>query len=190
MNDESTAADPSGIDELCKQVTGLMEAAEGPLKRVRVQAGDLLVEVEWPAPDAAPNGQPAQNGQLVTAGHVVGNGRHVLADQVVAVGQAALVAALEPSGPGGSQAPPPDEGLFVVHAPLVGTFFRSPSPGARPFAEVGDTVEAGQQVAIVEAMKLMNAVEADQPGRVVEVLVADGRPVEYGEALFVLAPLE
>ncbi len=77
-----------------------------------------------------------------------------------------------------------------VRAPLVGTFYRAPEPGARPFVEVGDIVQVGQQVAIVEAMKLMNPIVADRAGRVSEVLVDDGQPVEFDQMLILLTPLE
>lgn len=77
-----------------------------------------------------------------------------------------------------------------IRAPLVGTFYRAPEPGAKAFVEVGDLVEVGQQVGIVEAMKLMNAVEADRSGRVTEIRVGDAEPVEYDQPLLVLAPLE
>jgi acetyl-CoA carboxylase biotin carboxyl carrier protein len=77
-----------------------------------------------------------------------------------------------------------------VLAPLLGTFYRRPEPGAKVFVNTGDLVEAGQQVGIVEAMKLMNPIEADQPGRIVEILVGDGEPVEYGQPLLVLEPVE
>ncbi|HEV2376983.1 MAG TPA: biotin/lipoyl-containing protein [Streptosporangiaceae bacterium] len=74
-------------------------------------------------------------------------------------------------------------------APAVGVFYRSPAPGAEPFVGVGDTVQPGQQVGIVEAMKLMIPVEADRAGRVTDILVADGKPVEYAEPLLTLDPL-
>ncbi len=77
-----------------------------------------------------------------------------------------------------------------VRAPLVGTFYRAPEPGAPPFVEVGDIVQVGQQVAIVEAMKLMNAIVADRAGRVSAVLVDDGQPVEFDQLLISLTPLE
>ncbi|MGI5351714.1 acetyl-CoA carboxylase biotin carboxyl carrier protein [Streptomyces sp. CA-250714] len=73
-------------------------------------------------------------------------------------------------------------------APLVGTFYAAPAPGAPPFVQPGDHVEKGQQLGIIEAMKLMNPLEATRPGRVVEVLVGDGEPVEYGEPLVLLDP--
>jgi acetyl-CoA carboxylase biotin carboxyl carrier protein len=78
----------------------------------------------------------------------------------------------------------------VLAASTVGVFYRSPSPGAAPFVKEGDQVVPGQQVAIIEAMKLMLPVEADKPGRVVEVLVKDGASVEFGQPLFRLAPID
>ncbi|MDZ5442114.1 acetyl-CoA carboxylase biotin carboxyl carrier protein [Micromonospora sp. 4G57] len=84
--------------------------------------------------------------------------------------------------------PPPDPGRLTVRAPVVGTFYRAPEPGAAPFVSVGDLIRPGQVVGIVEAMKLMNEVTADQAGRVVEVLVDDGQPVEYDQPLLALEP--
>ncbi|MBS2025737.1 MAG: acetyl-CoA carboxylase biotin carboxyl carrier protein [Deltaproteobacteria bacterium] len=78
---------------------------------------------------------------------------------------------------------------FTVNSPFVGTFYRSPSPEAPSFADVGTIVKKGQVLCIVEAMKLMNEIEAEQGGRVVEVLVPNGAPVEYGEPLFRLEPV-
>jgi len=74
----------------------------------------------------------------------------------------------------------------VVKAPMVGTFYRAASPGAKPFVEVGDAVKKGQPICIIEAMKLMNEIEADSDGVVTEILVENGQPVEYGEPLFVI----
>jgi acetyl-CoA carboxylase biotin carboxyl carrier protein len=77
-----------------------------------------------------------------------------------------------------------DEGGLYVTSPFVGTFYRAPSPDGDPFVEVGDEVVVGQILCIVEAMKLMNEIEAETPGTVVEVLVENGKPVEYGDRLF------
>ena len=79
-------------------------------------------------------------------------------------------------------------GLITVTAPLVGTFYRAASPQARPFVEVGSTVHPGDPLCIIEAMKLMNEIEAECSGTVVEVLVDNERAVEYGEPLFRLRP--
>ncbi len=79
--------------------------------------------------------------------------------------------------------------LITVTSPIVGTFYRSPSPEAAPFAEAGTKVKKGQVICIIEAMKLMNEIESEVEGVVVRVLVENGQPVEYGEPLFLIEPL-
>ncbi|SSW70274.1 acetyl-CoA carboxylase biotin carboxyl carrier protein [Achromobacter agilis] len=74
----------------------------------------------------------------------------------------------------------------VVKAPMVGTFYRSPNPGAAPFVDVGATVKEGDPLCIIEAMKLLNEIEADKSGVIKEILVENGEPVEYGQPLFVI----
>ena len=76
----------------------------------------------------------------------------------------------------------------VVKSPIVGTYYESPSPGSPPFVKVGDRVSPGQVLCIIESMKLMNEIEAETGGTVVAKLVENGRPVEYGEALFAIKP--
>jgi acetyl-CoA carboxylase biotin carboxyl carrier protein len=84
--------------------------------------------------------------------------------------------------------PAPEEGLHIVRSPIVGTFYESPSPGSPPFVKPGDTVEAGQILCIVEAMKLMNEIESDVAGEIVKKLVANNAPIEYGQELFAIRP--
>ncbi|OKH28028.1 acetyl-CoA carboxylase biotin carboxyl carrier protein [Chroogloeocystis siderophila] len=92
-------------------------------------------------------------------------------------------------GAGQAPAPPPkDQKLLEVISPMVGTFYRAPSPGEPSFVDVGDRVRSGQTVCIIEAMKLMNEIEAEVSGRVVEILVQNGEPVEYGQPLMRLSP--
>lgn len=74
----------------------------------------------------------------------------------------------------------------VVTSPMVGTFYRTPSPDAKPFVEVGQTVNVGDTLCIIEAMKLLNEIEADKSGVIKAVLVENGQPVEYGESLFII----
>jgi acetyl-CoA carboxylase biotin carboxyl carrier protein len=93
-----------------------------------------------------------------------------------------------PQAPKETAAPPPEEGLHIVHSPIVGTFYESPSPGSPPFVKVGDPVETGQVLCIVEAMKLMNEIESDISGELVKKLVNNGQPIEYGQDLFVIRP--
>ncbi|MGH8907102.1 MAG: acetyl-CoA carboxylase biotin carboxyl carrier protein [Egibacteraceae bacterium] len=83
-----------------------------------------------------------------------------------------------------------DVGLHYICSPMVGTFYVAPEPGAKPFVVEGDMVEPGQPVGILEAMKLMNAIEADRAGRVAEILVPNATSVEYGQRLIALAPLD
>jgi acetyl-CoA carboxylase biotin carboxyl carrier protein len=78
---------------------------------------------------------------------------------------------------------------FTVNSPFVGTFYRSASPDNPPFVEVGQVVKKGQVLCIVEAMKLMNEIEAEQPGRLLEAMIQNGSPVEYGEPLFRFEPV-
>jgi acetyl-CoA carboxylase biotin carboxyl carrier protein len=100
--------------------------------------------------------------------------------------QTAAQAGTGPAQPTPAAAAPADE--HIIKSPIVGTFYAGPSPDAGPFVRVGDFVEAGQTVCIIEAMKLMNEIEADVGGEVARVLVENGQPVEYGEPLFALRP--
>ena len=79
-------------------------------------------------------------------------------------------------------------GLHIVKSPIVGTFYEAPSPGSPPFVKVGDSVEVGGVLCIIEAMKLMNEIESDIAGEVAKKLVANGQPVEYGQPLFAIRP--
>jgi acetyl-CoA carboxylase biotin carboxyl carrier protein len=97
-----------------------------------------------------------------------------------AAAPASTPASPEPSAP----AHPPESELHIVKSPIVGTFYESPSPGSPAFAQVGDSVEAGQVLCIIEAMKLMNEIESDAAGIIEKRFVTNQQPVEYGEALF------
>ncbi|MBU3740204.1 MAG: acetyl-CoA carboxylase biotin carboxyl carrier protein [Rhodoferax sp.] len=83
-------------------------------------------------------------------------------------------------------APAPAEAGHTVKSPMVGTFYRSSSPGAKAFVEVGDAIKAGETVCIIEAMKILNEIEADTSGTVVQILCENGQAVEYGQPLFVI----
>jgi acetyl-CoA carboxylase biotin carboxyl carrier protein len=87
------------------------------------------------------------------------------------------------------EAPPEETNLVTITSPIVGVFYRSPSPDAPHFVEEGSTVKKGQVLCIVEAMKLMNEIESDVDGIVRKILVENGQPVEYGEPLFLIEPL-
>jgi acetyl-CoA carboxylase biotin carboxyl carrier protein len=99
---------------------------------------------------------------------------------------APVPAAAAPSAPAQAPAQPTVAEGDVVKSPMVGTFYRAPSPGASPFVEVGQTVKEGQPLCIIEAMKLLNEIEADKSGVVKQILVENGDAVEFGQSLFVI----
>jgi acetyl-CoA carboxylase biotin carboxyl carrier protein len=123
--------------------------------------------------------------KIVKGGAVVVTG----ASQAAAVVSPPVAAAAPPAAAPAAAAPgepePGQEG-HVVKAPMVGTFYRSPSPDAKPFIEAGQAVKEGDTICIIEAMKLMNEIEADASGVVKAILVENGQPVEYGQPLFIL----
>jgi acetyl-CoA carboxylase biotin carboxyl carrier protein len=107
----------------------------------------------------------------------------------VAPSAAAFPPVSDTASTGASAKPPAAEeaeeaGLFIVKSPIVGTFYESPSPGAPPFAKIGDLVQEGQALCIIEAMKLMNEIEAEVSGVLAKAFVSNGTPVEYGMPLF------
>jgi acetyl-CoA carboxylase biotin carboxyl carrier protein len=142
----------------------------------------------------------------VTLDHVVELAvRHNLVEiEVEAAGTRIRVVREHPPAPGGARGdaspgaplPPPapervesTAHLVAVEAPMVGTFYRAPKPDAPPFVAEGDVVKEGQVLCIVEAMKLMNEIEAKIPGRIVKIVVENGQPVEFGQSLFLMEPL-
>jgi acetyl-CoA carboxylase biotin carboxyl carrier protein len=158
------AADDS-TDALREAIEELARALPGDLRRLTVRSGDRAIEVEW-APEApAPGDGPRRP---------TGTGSARRPD----------TASDEQPGP----APEVPEGMDAVRAPLVGTFYVAPTPGADPYVHVDDEVEPGQTLAIVEAMKLMNPIVADAAGVVTEVLVGDAESVEYDQVLMLLRP--
>ncbi|WFE55275.1 acetyl-CoA carboxylase biotin carboxyl carrier protein [Micromonospora sp. WMMD1155] len=159
--EDNEVGEEEALAGLRRQAQHLIAELAGPVRRIRLRSGPAVLEVEW-HPE---NGTQAD---VPPASTVV----------------PASPAAEEPA----ASAPPPVPGRAAVRAPIVGTFYRSPEPGARPFVTVGDLVRPGQPVAIVEAMKLMNEVTADRAGRVVAVLVEDGQSVEYDQPLVELDP--
>lgn len=117
------------------------------------------------------------------------------AERIIAV-HSAPVPTLETPQPASPAAPPPAaaaptaaaEEVHIVRSPIVGTYYESPSPGSPPFVKPGDVVEVGQVLCIVEAMKLMNEIEADVAGEILKCLVKNGQPIEYGQELFAIRP--
>lgn len=114
------------------------------------------------------------------------------ASAAIAAAAAAPVEAPAPTAPTAPTAPAAApaasaEPRKTINSPMVGTFYRAPSPGAKPYADVGQRVKAGDTVCIIEAMKLLNEIEAETDGVIQEILVDNGAPVEFGQPLFVIA---
>jgi acetyl-CoA carboxylase biotin carboxyl carrier protein len=129
--------------------------------------------------------------RIVKAGAAVAAAPLMMAAPVMAPPPAAAAAPV-PAGVGGAsaaapapEAPPAPEGK-MVKSPMVGTFYRAATPGGKPFADIGDAVSAGQAICIIEAMKIMNEIESDIEGRIVQILAQNGQAVEFGQPLFVL----
>ncbi|GAB3842835.1 hypothetical protein GCM10029963_16510 [Micromonospora andamanensis] len=158
------AAD-AALTELRRHARQLVAELAEPVRRLRLRLGDAELEVEWDRPVGPDQGAPSGRPDSATA-----------------------PAPRSPAGPSVALSAAAPATRISVRSPMVGTFYRAPQPGEAPFVAVGDLVRPGQVVGIVEAMKLMNEIAADRPGRVVEVLVADGQPVEYDQPLVVLDP--
>jgi acetyl-CoA carboxylase biotin carboxyl carrier protein len=107
---------------------------------------------------------------------------------VAPVAEAAPATAPAAAAAAAAAAPAAEEALVIVKSPIVGTFYRAPGPTADPFAKVGDRVDVGTVLCIVEAMKLMNEIESDTAGEIVKIFVENAQPVEYGQPLFGVRP--
>ena len=117
-----------------------------------------------------------------TAGHVV----HSVLSTTPMVSAAVATAVSSPATP--AQISAESEDLVYIKSPIVGTFYKAPTPTSDPFVSVGQFVEKGSVLCIIEAMKLMNEIESEAAGEIVAVLVQNGQPVEYGEKLFAIRP--
>ncbi|MCI0353283.1 MAG: acetyl-CoA carboxylase biotin carboxyl carrier protein [Acidobacteriales bacterium] len=162
-----------------KELKELVEfLVEKDIAEFEMERGDLKVRVRRPSDSAAP-APPAQVIQIPAA-PVLQHIPQVATSAVAAVPAAPAPAAAAPTAG--------DAGLHTMKSPIVGTFYDAPSPGSPPFVKIGDAVEAGQVLCIVEAMKLMNEIESDVAGEVVKKFATNGQPVEYGQALFAIRP--
>lgn len=148
------------LDAVATSAISLARQATQPPRRISVRHGDTSVEIEWDDATIA--------GKAVTA--PAGSATAVTVDPGVDSGA--------------------DAGLAYICSPVVGTFYHAAEPGAKPFVAVGDIVEPGTQVGIVEAMKLMNAIEADYAGEVVELCVPNAAAVEFQQRLIAIAPID
>jgi acetyl-CoA carboxylase biotin carboxyl carrier protein len=179
MNPEEIAELKELIEFLKANGIGEFDLERGDLK-VRLKFAGTAQQVDY-----------AHLAQLAAAQHATGfppaslAHAHPTGAPVQGAPAAAAPAAQAPA----AATPVDDEaGLHIVKSPIVGTFYESPSPGSPAFVKPGDTVEVGQVLCIVEAMKLMNEIESDAAGEIVKRFVTTGQPVEYGQKLFAVRP--
>ncbi len=154
------------LDEI-KELIQLVN--ESGVAELELERGDVRVRIQRSAPQTI---------------------REVIAPAGVMAAPAVMAAPVAAAGPHLSPAPAPaaDANLYTVKSPIVGTFYAASSPEAAPFVKPGDSVSAKSTVCIIESMKLMNEIEAEVAGTIVACLVENGKPVEYGEALFTIRP--
>ena len=149
---------------------------EKDISEFELERGDVKVRIKRGADAAAP-----------VMAHAVPIASMPMASAAQAANSAPVAPAPAP-GSGAAVSAAAEEELHTVKSPIVGTFYEAPGPGALPFVKPGDQVAAGQVLCIIEAMKLMNEIEADASGEIVKVLVNNGQPVEYGQPLFAIRP--
>ena len=172
-----------GLDELKELIAFLKEneIAEFDLDR-----GDLKVRLKF-ASAVVPPAAPAPSLDMVSLARLLGSAQPAVAAPAVAHAPVAAESVSAASAGANGSAPAAEaENLHIIKSPIVGTFYESPSPGSSAFVSNGDRVEKGQVICIVEAMKLMNEIEADASGEIVKRLVTNGQPVEYGQPLFAI----
>jgi acetyl-CoA carboxylase biotin carboxyl carrier protein len=150
------------LEEVRRSAQQLLADVGNQPRLLRIRAGEVVVELEW-----------TEQAELAAASALT----------------PALAPALTPAPAAHASDHQQDDGLIDVCAPTVGTFYRAPEPGAAPFVAEGDQVSPGQQIGIVEAMKLMIPIEADRGGLVRTIHVKDAAPVEYGERLVTISPV-
>jgi acetyl-CoA carboxylase biotin carboxyl carrier protein len=171
-----TQMNPEEIEALKELIEFLQGKKVGEF---RLERGELKMELKFEAAFAAAATAAPQQIDPMLLARLLGNAGSVPAtppaENPVKSG-AAQAATAEPAST--------EEVLHTVKSPIVGTFYESPSPGASAFVKIGDQVEVGQPICIVEAMKLMNEIESDVAGEIVKRLVQNGQPVEYGQPLF------
>lgn len=162
-----------------KELRELIEfLKEQDIAEFELERGDVKVRIKRNVPGAAPEIR-------YIAPHPAAPVEPAATSIAPAVSHPPSSAKAETTSPAASAA---KEKLHTVKSPIVGTFYESPSPGSPPFVKAGDSVEVGQILCIVEAMKLMNEIECDVAGEIVEMLVKNGQPIEYGQELFSVRP--
>ncbi|WP_431960750.1 acetyl-CoA carboxylase biotin carboxyl carrier protein [Actinacidiphila sp. bgisy160] len=188
LNGMSPGAAPGALpvlEAVCRSATELARSMPTMPRRIRLRHGQTAVEIEWPEPTAPP---PAQTPAPAFVAAAPAPTTAPAAAAAPAAAPAAASAEGAPEAQGAHEAQDCTS-LHYVCAPTVGTFYHAPEPGERPCVSVGELVRPGQAVGVLEVMKMMSVVEADAAGRVVEVVVPDGQPVEFQQPLIALEPV-
>lgn len=159
-----------------KELRELIEfVIERDISEFEFERGDVKIRIKRGAAEA--HASPAVHPIVITPAETP-------APQKVAAPSSPAVISVPPTPSPAAAA----EELHIVKSPIVGTFYEAPSPGSPPFVKVGDAIEDGQVLCIIEAMKLMNEIEADVSGELIKKLVANNQPIEYGQPLFAIRP--
>jgi acetyl-CoA carboxylase biotin carboxyl carrier protein len=167
--------------EEMKELRELIEfLKENKIGEFDLERGDLKVRIKF----AHEGNQPGGQLDLTTLARLMAAQSPALHAPVVLPDVHAAAAAPASAASPAPAEPSEDAALHIVKSPIVGTFYESPSPGTPAFVKIGDTVENGQTLCIIEAMKLMNEIESDAAGEIVKRFVESGQPVEYGQSLF------
>ncbi|HEY0265053.1 MAG TPA: acetyl-CoA carboxylase biotin carboxyl carrier protein [Granulicella sp.] len=167
----------NNLDDL-KELIEFLKANE--IAEFDIERPELKMRIKF-AGEAVPAAAPAAGMDAALLARLMASaGSPVAPAAAVPVAGAPVAAPVEPVVP--------EETLHEVKSPIVGTFYESPSPGSAAFIKVGDVVEVGQVLCIVEAMKLMNEIESDVAGEVVKRIATNGQPVEYGQPLYAIRP--
>ncbi|MGD0366525.1 MAG: acetyl-CoA carboxylase biotin carboxyl carrier protein [Acidobacteriaceae bacterium] len=164
-----------------KELKELIEfLKENKIGEFDLERGELKIRIKF----------AQEGGDLAGLARMMGSQAQAAAGAAPAPGVVAAAHAAATTHPAEAPGSATDEeaSLHVVKSPIVGTFYESPSPGSVAFVKIGDQVEIGQVLCIVEAMKLMNEIESDGAGEIVKRFVQNGQPVEYGQALFAVRP--
>lgn len=176
-----TSPDREMIESVWAEARDLITRLEGStVQRFAVAAGEYKIEIERGAPLVAFPAESSSDAAALPSGQPVASGAGPGPGVDPGARMASGVFTLEPEA----------DNRIPVLAPLVGTFYRASQPGTKPFVDVGESVEAGQTVCIVEAMKMMNEVAAGEPGKVAEIAVENGEWVEFEQVLMYLEPAE
>ena len=176
---------PEELKQL-KELIGFLK--ENHISEFSLERGELKVELSFQQ-EGATSGtiDAATLGQLIHG--LQGNAAPALPVGSAPAAPLQPIVHQLPSSEAAQPVPEAEEaGLHTVKSPIVGTFYESPSPGASAFVKIGDQIEAGQPLCIIEAMKLMNEIESDATGEIVKRLVSNGQAVEYGQPLFLIRP--